>query len=455
MARSLKRRWPRGGLWGHRDFLKLWSGQTISEFGSQVSLLALPLIAISVLHAGAFAVAALSMVEQVPFLLFALPAGVWVDRLARRPILIAGDVGRALTLASIPIAQAAGVLTLGQLYAVGFVTGVLTVFFDVAYQAYLPSLVERGQLVEGNSKLQVSASAAQIAGPGIAAVLIRAFTAPYAVLGDAASFVSSSAFVLGIRTREHVEGRRAATAVAGMKAELFEGVRYVVRNRYLRAIAMCTAISNFFANVGWVILILYFVRRLDLSVLLIGIIFSCANLGFLVGALIAGWLNLRLGVGRAILLSAVLVGPSMLLIAASPMSFPVPLVVFALMVFGFSGVLYNITQISLRQAITPEHLQGRMNSVMRFVVWGVLPLGALLGGALAATIGLRATLVVSGVGAMLSWVPIALSPVSRLRTVPDTSDAAEGAAETGLLGGFAASVDTELATTARPGGADA
>ena len=156
-GRTLKRLLPRGGLWRHRDFLKLWTGQTISEFGTQVTLLALPLIAIALLHASAFTVASIAMVEQLPFLLFALPAGVWVDRLAKRPVLILGDIGRALTIASIPIAQAFGVLTIAQLFIVGFIAGVLTVFFDVAYQSYLPALIEREQLVEGNSKLQVTA----------------------------------------------------------------------------------------------------------------------------------------------------------------------------------------------------------------------------------------------------------------------------------------------------------
>ena len=191
----MKHLWPRGALWRHPDFLKLWAGQTISEFGSQFSLLALPLVAIYVLHSSAFAVAALTIFEQLPFLLFALPAGVWVDRLARRPILIVGDIGRALALASIPIAYALGELSIGQLFAVAFIVGVLTVFFDVAYQSYLPSLVAREQLIDGNSKLQGSASVAQLGGPGVAGPLIRLLSAPYAILADVGSFIVSGAFV--------------------------------------------------------------------------------------------------------------------------------------------------------------------------------------------------------------------------------------------------------------------
>jgi MFS family permease len=455
MLSSVKASWPSGGLWRHPDFLKLWAGQTISEFGTQFSLIALPLTAIYVLHASAFAVAALTIFEQLPFLLFALPAGVWVDRLARRPILIVGDAGRALALASIPIAYAAGALHMGQLFAVAFVVGVLTVFFDVAYQSYLPSLVERDQLVEGNSKLQGSASIAQLGGPGVAGPLVKLASAPYAILADVGSFIASSAFVLSIRRPETAPGREPADR-RGMKHELMEGLRYVLRHRHLRAIAACTANSNFFGNVAYAILFVYFVRRLDLSATLIGVMLSCSNLGLVLGAFTAGWIGRRYGVGRTLVWSAVAVGPSLLLIPAAPTGFPVPVLVVALMLFGFSGVVYNITQISLRQAITPERLQGRMNSVMRFIVWGVLPLGALLGGLLATTIGLRATLWIAGAGGSLSWLPVAFSPVRSLVQVPQHEPQVATALEPGPVGGVILGYeDEELATPAAVPPADA
>jgi len=440
-SRPLATVWPSSGLWRHRDFLKLWGGQTISEFGSQVTLLALPYIAISLLHASAFAVASLAIFEQLPFLLFALPAGVWVDRLARRPILIAGDVGRALALASIPIAYALSEVTIWQLFAVAFVVGVLTVFFDVAYQSYLPSLVERERLLEGNSKLQVTASGAQLGGPGLAGALMGVIAAPYAILADAVSFVASSAFVLGIRKHEDVPVPVPGAGRPGMKAELMEGLRHVFGNRHLRAIAACTATSNFFMSVGWAILLVYFFRKLHLSVQLVGIILSCSNLGLLIGALTAGWISRRVGLGRTIVSTAALVGPALLLVPLAPQGFPVPLVVVALMLLGFSGVAYNITQISLRQAITPERLQGRMNSVMRFIVWGVLPLGLLLGGVLATTIGLRATLFVSGAGGALAWIPVFFSPVRTLSQVPEhETHGTEAMVEAAMAGGAAPGV---------------
>src|SRR6187549_3496171 len=216
--------WPRGGLWRHGDFLRLWTGETISQFGSQISQLAIPFAAILVLDASAFEVAALGTVEFLPFIIFTLPAGVWVDRMRRRRILIAGDLGRAVLLGSIPIAYAFDALTLWQLYVVGFLVGICTVFFDVAYQSYLPSLVERSQIIDGNSKMEITRSGAQISGPGLAGLLVQIFTAPYAVLIDAVSFVASGFFIFRIRKPE--EPPRAAVPdgeKASMWTELKEG----------------------------------------------------------------------------------------------------------------------------------------------------------------------------------------------------------------------------------------
>src|SRR6476661_1377791 len=196
--------WPTGGLWRHPEFVKLWSAETVSQFGTQFTQLALPLVAIDVLHVSAFQVAALTTVEFLPFLLVSLPAGVWVDRLRRRPILIFGDLARAVLLGSVPIAYWFGALTMVQLYIVGFLVGIATVFFDVAYQSYLPSLVERQQLIDGNAKLELTVSVTQVAGPSTSGALIAAITAPYAIFADAISFVVSTVFLLRMRHREDV-----------------------------------------------------------------------------------------------------------------------------------------------------------------------------------------------------------------------------------------------------------
>ena len=413
------RAWPTGGLWRHADFLKLWSAETISQFGSQVSNLAIPLAAIIVLDATPFEVAALGTVLFLPFILFTLPAGVWVDRLPRRPILVVGDFGRAVLLATIPAAYVADVLTLWQLYAVGFAYGVCTVFFDVAYQSYLPSLVERAQIIEGNSKLEVSRSAAQIAGPGFGGILVQVFTAPYAILVDAVSFLGSGLFILGIRRRqeEHVAAAR-ESGRPSLRTELKEGLRFVLGNAYLRAQAGCTATSNFFFSLGFAIVIVYYVRVLDLSPGVIGVVFSIGSLGSLVAAVTTGRLTGRFGVGPATLTVVFLQGPAMLLIALAPADAPIPFLVVSGLVTGFVVVVYNINQVSFRQAICPERLQGRMNSVMRFIVWGTIPLGNLSGGALATWIGLRETIAIGAIGSGSAFLWILLSPMRSVREMP-------------------------------------
>jgi MFS family permease len=412
--------------------MKLWIGQSISEFGTPVSQIAIPWIAIKNLNQSAFAVASLTTVQFLPFLLFTLPAGVWVDRLSRRMILIVGDLGRALLLATIPLAYVFDALTLTQLYLVSFLVGILTVFFDVAYQSYLPYLVDREQLVEGNSKLQVSVSGAQGAGPAIGGGLIQALTAPYAVFADAFTFVASGAFSAAIKKREPLAARTEGEPRQSMWTDLKEGLAYVLRHPYLRPQAMCTSTSNFFGSMAFALLLVYAARVWDMSAGLVGVGVGLGSIGWLLGALTVGRLQARFGVGTTTLLAAALFGPPWLLIPFAPHSFPLPFLAGAIVIGGFGGVVYNITQVSLRQAITPERLQGRMNAVMRFLVWGSLPLGSLVGGALASTIGLRNTLIVSAVGATFAVLPIWFSPIRTLREIPAPEPPDEPRLEPGL-----------------------
>ena len=403
-------------MWRHRDFLSLWGAETISQFGTQVSLLALPLVAILVLEESAFKIAALTSVEFMPFLLFTLPAGVWVDRLRRKPILVLGNVGRAVALLSVPIVYWVGGLTIWQLYVVGFAVGTCTVFFDVAYQSYIPALVGREDVVEANSKLEISRAAANIAGPGMAGGLIALLTAPVAVLVDAVSYAISAVLLFGIRKQEEAPPRAERRS---LRDELGEGLRYVFRNPYQRTMVVMTALSNFFGQVVFSILLVYAVRELDLSAATIGIALAIGNLGTLASALTAKRIGERLGVGRTILLASCLFGPGTLLIAFAPEAYALPLIVLAMIVIGFGGILYNVTAISLIQAITPDRILGRANASRRFVVWGVVPLGGFTGGALASTIGLRETMVVGALGGLLTIVPILVSP---LRSVGKMSE---------------------------------
>ena len=417
--------WPRTGLWRHGDFLKLWSAETISQFGSQVGQLALPLVAILALESSPFEVAALGTILFLPFMLFAIPAGVWVDRLPRKPILIFGDFGRFLLLATVPLAYALDALTIWQLYAVGFTYGICTVFFDVAYQSYLPSLLTRDQLIDGNSKLEISRSASQLGGPGLGGITVQLLTAPYAVLADAVSFLVSGLFLLRIRTVEEIPVREAGAARPSMLGEAREGLGYVLRHRYLRAIAGTTAISNFSSSLAFAVFLVYAVRTLGLSAAVIGILFSLGAIGSMTGAITARRVSARLGVGPTIVASAFVFGPAMVLVPAAPASFPYPFLVAGIILFGVAGVIYNITQLSYRQAVTPERMLGRMNSVMRFIVWGVMPIGSLLGGALATEIGLRETMWIGAAIGCASFLPVLLSPVRGLRAMPEPSPAVE------------------------------
>jgi MFS family permease len=410
--------WPEGGLWRRSDFLKLWSAETVSQFGTQISQLALPLAAIDVLHATAFEVAALTTVEFLPFLLVSLPAGVWVDRLPRRPILIAGDLARAGLLASVPIAYFFDALTIWQLFGVGFLVGIATVFFDIAYQAYLPALVERQEIIDGNAKLEISRSAAQTGGPGLAGVLIGLLKAPPAILIDAVSFLASGLFILGIRKTETPLKDRSPRRK--MRVELREGLSYVLRHPYLKNIAACTALFNFFGSVGFAVLLVFARRELHLSPLAIGLAFTIGNLGALLAAFTANPISARLGVGRTIILASVVGGPAFLIIPFAPHGLAaLAVIVPSLIVGSFTNVVYNIAQVSLRQAITPERIQGRMNSVMRFIVWGTIPLGAITGGAVASVIGLKETLILGGLGCCLPFLTVLFSPVRAIHEMPE------------------------------------
>jgi MFS family permease len=410
---------PKGALWSHPDFVKLWTGQTISEFGSQISQLAIPLLAAVSLHASAFEFSLLGVLGFMPFILFALPAGVWVDRLRRRQILIVGDAARALLLALVPILWALHELRMWHLLVLQFVIGIFTVFFDVAYQSYLPALIEREHLVDGNSKLQLTVSVSQVAGPSVSGALIAAVTAPYAILADAVSFVASTLFMVTMRHRETPPQHDDATPRPKMWPQVKEGLQWVAGHPWLRAIAACTGSSNFFSSVLFAIVVLYMVRTLHLSAFEIGFVFAVGSAGSILGALATGRLNKALGVGRTIVLTAGVFSVAGLAVPLAPKSFPLPLLMLAQVLFGFGSVTYNITQVSLRQAITPERLQGRMNAAMRWIVWGTIPLGSLAGGAIATWWGLRTALWVGAFGGLVPFLPVALTSVRKIREMPE------------------------------------
>ena len=439
------------------DFTKLWSAATISLLGTQISLIAIPAIAVLLLHVSPFEVALLGTIEFLPFLLFTLPAGVWVDRLPRRRILIAGDVGRALMLATIPIAWFSGVLTIWQLYVVGFVNGVLTVFFDIADQSYLPTVLERDQLVDGNAKLQGSMSISQIIGQPLGGGVIGLLTAPLAVALDAVSYVASALLIFAIRRKEPATGGRSSAAAVsaeetadaptagasvaaeisvdskaaeadvgqqGLRQEVAEGLRFVIRHRYLRNIAATTSLSNLFGNIVFAIYPVYAYVNLGLTPELVGLAGGGFGLGALVGAVTANRIAQRIGVGPAIVASIAISGPSALLVAVASHDTAVLLLAAAGFIGSWGAVVYNVNQVSLRQAITPEPLLGRMNATMRFLVWGTIPIGQVIGGTIATVFGTPAAVWFGALASLVSFVPVALSPVRQLRRIPEPEEVA-------------------------------
>ena len=403
------------GLWHHPDFLKLWGGQTVSLFGSQVSLLAIPLTAVLVLNATALQMGILTALGTLPTLLFGLFAGVWVDRLHRRPILIVADAGRFLLLCLIPLSAVTGILHIGILYVLTFLVGILTIFFNVAYRSYLPSLIEREQLIEGNSKLELSQSVSEIVGPGLAGTLVQILTAPVAILIDAFSFLVSALSLAWIHTPERLpEGD---TKQKGMLREIAEGLRFVFGKPILRALTSSFATLTLFNSVLEAVFILYLTRALGITPVVLGIIFAISSIGFLLGALLAGWLTHRIGIGITLLLTPLVIGGSDLLIplAGQTPLLAIPLIGLAQLLFGLARPVFSINQVSLRQALTPERLQGRMNASVSFVVFGIPAIGALLGGVLGQDIGLQKTLIIAAAGEILACLWIFFSPVRRLR----------------------------------------
>ncbi len=412
-----------GGLWRHPDFMRLWVGQTISHLGDHVSGLAVGLTAVLLLGAGPAEMGLLGALSRAPFIVVGLFAGVWADRVRRRPVLVGADIGRALVTLTIPLAALGGVLGMPQLYLVAFVDGVLTVFFDVAYQSYLPALVPRERLVEGNSKLEVSRSVTQIAGPSLAGALVQLLSAPVAVLLDSLSYVASVVSLLLIKAPEPAPEARAAVAPSIWR-DIREGLWTILGNPLLRPIAATTATGNLFASIGGAVGLLYAVNELHFEPWLLGLVFAAGGPGALAGALLASRLARRAGTGRAIIAGQLVavVGLWLTPLASGPLWTEALMLGTGGLLMGAGFTTYNINQVSLRQAIVPLRLQGRMNASMRFLVWGTMPVGSLIGGALGAAIGLRPALVVGAAGATFAVLWVALSPVRTLREVPTPSE---------------------------------
>jgi MFS family permease len=405
-------------LWKDGEFLKLWWGQAVSELGSQVSALALPTVAILILSATPFQVGLLEALQFLAFPVLGLIAGVYADRIRRRPIMIACDVLRLVALGSVPAAFVLGLLTIEQLYVVALLVGVGTVFFDVAYQSYLPAIISRSDLVEGNSKLQVTGSVAQMVGPALAGFLIQLIGAARAVTVDAASFFVSVLSLWWIRRPEpppkpaSSEGGR-----TGFFSEMLEGIRFVIGNPTISRIAGSTATSNLGGNIVFAVYLIFAYRFLHLSPGTIGLVFAAGAVGGLLGALSASWIAARIGVGPTLFVSITAGGLSLLLVPLAQFGFAVPLLIASFFIGSWVNPVYNINQVSLRQAITPDRVQGRMNATVRTIIWGTIPIGALIGGTIGTVYGVLPAIYIGIAVSLLSGVWILAGPI-RLRVQP-------------------------------------
>jgi MFS family permease len=408
----------KGGLWRHRDFMLLWSGQTVSEIGSAVTQLALPLTAVVMLKANTFEVGLLTSAATAAFALIALPAGVIVDRRTKRGIMLACDAARVLIIGSVPLAWALGILTLGQLYVVALAAGVATVFFDVSYQSYLPVLLRQEHLMDGNGKLGATQSFAQLAGPGLGGGLVAAAGAAGAMTADAVSYVVSVASLLAIRTREEpaapADGRRS------LRAEIAEGLKFVVGHPILRNIVACTGTSNLFASMVIAVEIVFLVRVLHARPAFTGVLLAIGALGGVLGGVLSGRLARRIGSARIIWFSILVFGLPQILAALAEPGWLVALFPLGFAACLFSGVVYNVAQVSYRQAVCPPRLMGRMNAAVRWIVWGTMPLGGVIGGALGAAIGVRPTLWIGFAGSWAAGFWVFFSPLRRTRDIPLT-----------------------------------
>ncbi|MQY12843.1 hypothetical protein SRB5_29820 [Streptomyces sp. RB5] len=407
--------------------MRLWSGESLSMFGAQISIVAVPLLAVNTLDATPFEMGVVNAAQFLPFLLFTLLAGVWVDQQRRRPLMIGANLGRAVVYSLIPLAIALGMLGIWGLAVLIFLAATMTVVFDLAYQSYLPSLVGTEHLVEANGKLEGSRSVATASGPGIAGLLVGLVSAPVTILVNAVTYLVAAVTAMRIRTPE--EAPAPAGSQGSIPARIATGLRLVGRNPYLRAIAGEASTYNLFNQALWAALILYLTHELDFSPLTVGIVLAMSGVGAFLGSLVAGWCGRRFGLGRALLVAMLLGCASPLIIPAAPDSaYAVPVVALALLLNGAGVVICNIQVISLRQTAVSGEVLGRANAGYRFLVTGAAALGSLLGGTLGELFGLRATLVIGGLGTIAALGFFVGSPIPGLK---DLSEITAAGAESG------------------------
>ncbi|HEY7023558.1 MAG TPA: MFS transporter [Candidatus Limnocylindrales bacterium] len=415
-------------LWRHGDFMKLWTGQTISRLGSVVTRTAVPLLAVLVLGAGPFEMALIIVAQSLAVLLVGFFAGAWVDRVRRRPVLIVADICRALLLFSIPVAYVANVLRLEQLYVVVFIEGCLGVMFDAAYPAYVPSLIGVDRVVEGNSKLAASSSLAEIGGPGLGGALVQLIGAPFAILVDAASYVVSSVSLWLIRQPEPARPERVEQA--HIRREIVEGLTLVRRHPVLVPLTLRSVIAHVAGSFYGVLYTIYLIEELHLEPFWLGVVVSAGGVGALIGSFFAQRTINRIGFGPAIIWAAAGASAIGILtpLAGGPIALATLMVFLPQLIGDGLQTVESVAELSLIQGVIPDSILGRVNATLEVFSHGIAyPLGALLAAGVADVIGVRGGIFIGWAGMALSILLLVVSAIPRIRTTADVA-AIEGAA---------------------------
>lgn len=420
-------------------FQRIWLAHSVSQVGTSVSQFALPLLAVRTLGASESILGLLLAAATLPLLVLGLFIGVWVDRRPRLPLMLGADLVRVGLIALIPLAWWLERLSLGLLFAVVILVGICSVLFDVASQALVNTILPRQHLIAGNARMHTSHAVANIAGPASAGLLLRLLPIPLAFAIDAVSFAISALFLTGARTRE-VRSREARTEsvasttgmddspaggnrIDGVLADVRTGLRFVVRNPTLRTLTVGVAVWNLFTAIAQGMFVIYLLETIELSALTIGLVTALGGAGFLVGTLLPGAVTTRLGLGRGIVVALLVTVPAILLVASASGPPPVALI---MLLGGYIGqevlsAVADINQFALRNAVTPDHLRGRVASAARVILRSTVPVGFFLGGLIAEHVGLRAAMVTGAIGPVLFAALVLRSPIMAMREIPEVA----------------------------------
>jgi MFS family permease len=416
MSDTAAARAARGGLWRHRDFRVFWSGETTSQVGTSVSSVAVPLVAVELLHASAFVVTVLTAATWLPWLIIGLPAGGWVDRLPRRPIMLICDAASFLAFVSVPVTAWLGVLSVAQLIAVALTAGSAAVFFQTAYVAYLPSVVDAQDLIEGNAKLTGSRSAAQVAGPGLGGAIVQLFGAATGLLANALSFLVLFACLSMIRAQEPRSDTASERRHLGR--EVRDGLRFLFSDPFLRTLLVAWPASNFFLTGMSAIDVVFLVRTVGIGPGVVGVVFAVTSIGGVLGAILARRVAQRLGSSRAVLAAAILGRPFVLLLPLTTAGVGLSLWIVGGFILEIAIVISNVLLGSFSQTYVPRAMLGRVSACTSTAAFSMMPAGALVAGGLSAALGLRGAMWVLCAGIAAVALLYLASPIRTTRDLP-------------------------------------